>query len=375
MPSSSSREEAAAPVELLTLEARGNVMLEVAKGMFRLSHTELRREILAALTKSKELLKSKGVAYHELKAALTPRPGRIECAFLFDSTAINNSWYGLPVFNAVFPILDARASHSVLAGDLLSARLWQNQLLAHLRETVVKVRPFRFQHSSQYYLIYINNLTYAMLRTMHQMLAQKPFYIGHLDLTYASQFKAVVSTILSVSFLKHGRVVILSHPDDVSEDTNENNIGYPFENYGCRIVSIPDALFGLFLSYKIERPVWPGFEVDTEFALAAVHEDPGDLGSLPIVVAEDKYRYLLREKSHALEGLGTVDEDPLELTLLIRRKLAANYVYNLRYRPDHNVSLFNLVLEVASEATGRYRAVASIEYSGRDKGVRLVTLF
>ena len=67
---------------------------------------------------------------------------------------------------------------------------------------------------------------------------------------------------------------------------------YPFKENGYVCRSISDDLISVLLSYKIERPVFPGFDVDIEFALNAVSPMPMALGEFEIEVAEAKLNYL-----------------------------------------------------------------------------------
>lgn len=76
---------------LHTLNARGNIMLEVMRDHFKLDPNhmfhliqEMRRDVEVALSK-------KGISYDKLKSALVPAQDRREIALVFDTMAIDSS--------------------------------------------------------------------------------------------------------------------------------------------------------------------------------------------------------------------------------------------------------------------------------------------
>jgi len=363
------------PPTLLTLEARDNVMLEVMKSYFELDHADMRREILSALDETVALLKQKDIDYLRLKSALTPQPGRRECAFVFDTLKISATWYGLRVFERLMPLLDIRSSHSIRTGDLLDGSVSQEWLHSQLNRRLRQARSLDFQHSTQFYLVYVNNLSDGMVERVHRGLSAWQAYSGFIDFTFQSRLKAYVSSMLPVLCIKHRKYAIGGHPDDVDATANENETGYPYEDFGLTLRSVPDSFFGLFLSYKIERPVWAGFEVDTEFALSAVHEIPSALEALPVRVEPRKYEYLRSNKGGTLKRLGMAGVSGNQVQSLIRAKLAANYIYNLRYLPEHDVSLFDMVVEHQPERGTPIRTVVGLEYRSPEEGLRLITLY
>ncbi|PZM14359.1 hypothetical protein [Rhizobium tubonense] len=61
----------------------------------------------------------KGIKYADLKTALIPDRQLKEMALVFDRNAIQNNWYGLPVFRKVIPLFDRNSTHSVMVGTKL----------------------------------------------------------------------------------------------------------------------------------------------------------------------------------------------------------------------------------------------------------------
>ena len=177
-------------------------------------------------------------------------------------------------------------------------------------------------------------------------------------------------------FVKRESIVIIAHEDDRPNIENVNNTFYPFEEFGYQVRSIQEQHFNLFLSFKIERAVLPGYESDTEFALNALSQYIEPLTDLQIVIEEPKLEYLMREKTGSLSKAGIMSLGADGLKNLIRRKLAANYIYNLRYVQEHNVMLFNIILEVERPEGGdSTRMLLSLEYKPTDKYLRVITLY
>jgi hypothetical protein len=215
-----------------TLNARGNVMLEVARNYFSLSPTQMSREIQALRNEIEAVLATKGIRYDGLKSALVPDRKKREIALVFDTTRIDDGWYGLAVAKKLIPLLDKSSNHSILAGDYLGNNDNQDTRFAAMRAAVQLVRSTTFQHSSQFYIVYINNLTSAMVERIVGGLSSWEGFAGFADTTFASYFKLLLSTMLVNVCVKHGNVIIQGHEDDRSADEDVNMCGYPFEEHG-----------------------------------------------------------------------------------------------------------------------------------------------
>jgi hypothetical protein len=187
---------------------------------------------------------------------------------------IKSSWYGFDVMERVIPLFDRKGNHSVLLGDYLDRPDQERQLFIAFENAVQLRRDVEFQHPTQFYIVYINNLSDAMVQRFDEGLRDYPAYVGIAEMTYASTFKIYLSTMLVNSFIKHGNIILQGHEPDRADEEDVNMNGYPFEENGYSCRSISDDLFGVLLSYKIERPVFPGFESDTEFALNAISPTP-----------------------------------------------------------------------------------------------------
>jgi hypothetical protein len=73
-----------------------------------------------------------------------------------------------------------------------------------------------------FFCVYLNNVSPYLRRSLHDTLKDYRPYIGYADTTYASQFKAYLSQTLVPAYLKHGRIILQSHPDDEPPPENEN---------------------------------------------------------------------------------------------------------------------------------------------------------
>jgi hypothetical protein len=101
-----------------TLEARGNILLEIVRDRSRASDSAMRRLIWRAAEELMQMLSRRGIDYAELKSALVPRIDRAEIALLFDRTSIESAAYGWQIHERIIPLLRPTGSHSVLHGDL-----------------------------------------------------------------------------------------------------------------------------------------------------------------------------------------------------------------------------------------------------------------
>ena len=94
-------------------------MLEVIRDHFGVTAPRMRHVIQGLHGELIKTLSSKGIKYESLRAALVPVMDRQEAAFIFDSTAFDSGLYGRETFDQVLPLLEPKATQSLLVGDLL----------------------------------------------------------------------------------------------------------------------------------------------------------------------------------------------------------------------------------------------------------------
>jgi len=364
------------PKPLHTLNARDHIMLEVVRDYFKLSPDRMRREIQGMRHLVEETLARKGISYDSLKSALVPDRQRRDVAFVFDSTAIESAWYGYDVFERVIPLFDKTSNNSVLVGDLSDRPGQGNRLFEAFKEAVDFRRDVVFRHPTQFFIVYINNLTDTMVQRFDEGLQGYQAYVGLADMTFTSRFKIYLSTMLVNSFIKQGAIILQGHEPDRLPAEDVNMRGYPFEENGYVCRSVSDDYMGVFLSYKIERPVFPGFETDTEFALNAVSTTPMALSDFRIEVEEAKLDYLKNQKAGSMARAGLTTVDSAGLAAIIREKVSHSYIYNMVFDAKHNVTKFNIIIELRDAESGKStRLLAALEYRPADKVLRLITLF
>jgi len=351
-------------------------MLEVMRDHFKIPSSRMLLEIQAMRAELARVLDAKRISYERLKTALVPDRKRGEIALVFDSMAIEDGWYGNAVFTRLIPLLNPKSNHSILAGDYLGENKHQQVRFEALRDAVRLNRGVTFKHSSLFYIVYINNLTSAMIDRIETGLSDWVGFVGVADTTYGSLFKYLLSTMLVNVCVKHGRIIIQGHEDDRPASEDVNMVGYPFEEFGYHCRSVPGYLKGVFLSYKIERPVLEGFEVDTEFSLNAVNATPLPLDFFSVEVEEAKIAYLISNKADSLARAGMEKLSASELGERIKERISGSYIYNMTHDDDaHGVTKFNVILELSSPSAEKTRLLAALEYKSGPRKLRLITLY
>ena len=364
-----------------TLNARDNVMLEVMRDYFELNSDRMLTEIQAALTQTEQVLLSKGIKYNDLKTALTPNSQKREVVMVFDTTQIPDTWYGLPIHSRIIPLISKESNHSMLTGDYIGDEKMQGELYRMLSSEInlASNAEIEYLHSSQFYFVYFNNVTDTAITSFHTGLSDYKPYVGFVDTTFSSPFKTYISTILVNIGIKHRNFIITGHEDDRDNNENINVSAYPYEENGYICKSLQSSLFDLFLSYKIERPVFPGFEADTEFSLNAVNSTPVPLSNFRIRVDTEKFEYLLKNKSGSLKRAGLIESSPKNLETLIQEKISSNYLYNLSHNKQHGTTKFDILLELqvedVSSDISTIKIMVALEYIPDEKCLRLITLY
>ncbi len=358
---------------IYTLNVRDHIMLPVVRDHFGASTESLHKEIRRMHAETLSVLNTKGVKYSDLKTSLTPNIGKNEAGFVFDSTSINSGMYGSDIMGHILPLLDNRSSHSVLHGDFLGDD--QKFIYEVLTDSMVLSRSFTFKHSTLLFCVYVNNLTEAALNLLHTELGNYKAYLGYIPATYTTIAKIYLSTTLGGAFLKYKTKVLLAHEDDRSNTENVNLTNYWFDKYGFNILSLRSTLYSLFLTYKIERPVFDKNEDDASFSINSMTSSIIPLEECEVYLEDKKYKYLISEKYGKLEKAGIANIGQSGLINTIKAKITSNYIYNLTYMKNHNVIKFNVMIELPFE-NGGYptRLLVALQYLPEEKLVRVITL-
>lgn len=353
-----------------TIDARDNIMLEVMRSYFGVPPARMHREIRALVAETVGLLAAKDIDYAKLNKALVPQPNRREIALVFDTINMTESWRALPIHSRLLPALHRKSSRSILHGNYIGKN--QDAMYERLLNALQAVREVEYRHGTQFYIVYINNLTDLMVEALVGAFNGFHPYVGYADMTFWSPLKTHLSFTIGTSYIQHGNFIICPHEDDALPEQNWNLPGFPFEEFGYRLRSIAGDPFGVLLSYKIERPIYEGFEEDAEFSLNALHSNPLTLAELDIHVTSERFEYLRGTPGHGVRQseVQTVDE----LAALIGVKIRQNYIYDMIYDEDWDVSRFNVVLELG-EGAHRYRLRAGLKYLPEVKQLELITLY
>ena len=97
---------------IYTHNAKEYLQYPVVKSYFLLSDEDVYDMIEYEFTQLKKRLEIKNVSYDKLKRALIPNQdvGKFEICIVADSTLIDNSWYGLTIFEKLIPLLDKKSA-------------------------------------------------------------------------------------------------------------------------------------------------------------------------------------------------------------------------------------------------------------------------
>lgn len=356
---------------ILTVEARSNVMLDVVTKHFLLTDEQVFREIQTSIRHLRALLARKQINYLDLRRALVPSTDRNEMAYLFDWAAMETDLYGVHVMESLLSVLPKTSSRSVLAGDWVS----EIRPSVALRSTGIKLggslgSAGQGKLPDTLYIVYLNNLTASMALKIDEAFTALQGYVGTLDMTLGSLFKAMLSTMLVRDFVQHRSIVLLGHEDDRHENENHSLKLYDFKKFGFKVRSVPSWMYGSYLSYKIERPVFDFDASDSRFAVNAMTPAPTPLIDCDVILDETKLDYLMAEKSGSLKRIGLSGLSAATVAEQIRRKLLGSYIYNLARSESVRTLKFNIVLETAGA-----RCTCALEYQPNDRSLRVITLY
>lgn len=359
---------------IFTLDGRNNVLLPLLLDIFDLSNQECAKIVDGMLSALKEKLLEKNIEYEKLKSALVPvHKGKKEVAFIFDSSLIKDDWYGYVVFQHLLQGLNKESTYSILDGDIIADKLPLQVSKEIIFENLVQFNPTKFQHPSQYYAVYINNLTESQQNSIIGVLQSQVFFVGYVDMTFSSRLKTLLAYSLTPRGIKHKDIIILPHEDDCKDGENINNCGYPFEDYGLSVKSVGEMYYTLFLSYKIEAQF--SDPKDLSYSINAIYSNVTSVFKLPVYVSNEKLSYLKEQKTAIMEKLRLMEFSTEQLSCLIKERIKNGYFYNLEYLETYRVPKFNLSLELSTTEGHLRKVLVSLKYSTEQKRLELITMY
>lgn len=244
-----------------------------------------------------------------------------------------------------------------------------------MKEVLIPCNNSLYQHSEQYFLIYINRLTKQQLSRIVDGLRQYDWFTGFAEVDNHSFFKSYISNILVHSYIKMGSCVIGAHPSDYSDAENINMLGYPFEENGFSFISINEDSYGPFLSYKIETSF--GNEEDVGFSFNALFPKFNSIQKISLKLDEDKWvKYLCnveRDKAEIIQKLGFGIEDKEAFVKTVYDKICSNYIYNLELN-EHNILKFNVCIELPTISGNFRKTMISLKYFPEIGEISIITV-
>lgn len=364
-----------------TLNARGHLMLAAIREHYSWSDEKSFLEVQRFHQDFLSILSAKRISYDELRTALTPQTKKHEAAFIFDENRCDPERIaGVDAADALFKILPANTTHSILGGELSDDRDEIARRL--LADKAVVAKDLNFKHPCFCYVLYVNNLSGETLAAIHEGLKAHSGYLGYVPCTHGSLTKTFVTMGLMNLAIKHKNVVILGHEDDRPNTENHNLHLHDYTALGLAIRSVQSMYFGAFLSYKPEQMLLQETDDDLEIAIRAMSREAAPLSDFTVLVEDKKHEYLTTAKDGklSLAGLGNMTKSELEEA--IRFKMRSNYLYSLDWRDvpgttesaGYRGSYFNIMLEFPRKYGEPERITVALEFMPANKVLRVVTM-
>lgn len=367
---------------IYTFDTKNFLLYPVIKDYFKFNDSLVYETIQDGFKELENQLKLKNIKYKDLKGALVPTQDKEknETCFVFDTKILDKSNYGYYIFEKLIPLLDKESTYSILYGDyvdfLFNDSFSQKKLRKALNDVLVRCHESKYQHSTQYFLIYINRLTGRQRLKIVEGLYKFPWFTGFADVTYNSVFKSYLSYMLMPLCIKNKNRVIMYHTLDYLDNENINICGYPFENYGFTVLSINMDSFQAFLRYKIESIV-PDKD-DISFSLNALFPKFASIEQLKLKVSDNKWNNYLADKDKDKKGklielLKYKKSDKERFIKEIYKKICANYIYNLR-KNEFGDLLFNICIELPTINNHLRKTMIALKYNPDEGVMEVVTI-
>lgn len=327
-----------------------------------------------------EDLRSEGVDYEQLNAALVPKPDRLEVAFVFDSTkATEPNLYGYSFAEVWIPLLrrlgPRKTTYSL--GDVL---VLPNELTWEVLEKRLVGRPdFPRTHTNMYYALYVSNMTRNQLEQVHAALLESlEGYLGYVDCSTWNPLK--VGLILPQVGLRIGDTILTA-----ADEAGRGNLpGYPFEESGYRVVGVKEYLYEILLSHRRDNGV-PGWAAeDSSMALTALMGSREPLATTSVVVDASRLDYLKARHQPSLERAQLSEVTADELAQAIREKFETGLVFNLRSvagarngapAPELDAFMYSVQVEFLTKNGEMRRFQAGLKYTSATHASELVTFY
>ncbi|MGC5585949.1 hypothetical protein [Ornithinimicrobium sp. W1665] len=326
-----------------------------------------------------EKFKAAGVDYSELRNALVPQPGRHEAAFIFDSTRSEKDMYGYFFAEKWIPALKQHGPEktALRVGDILmlpNEFVWR-ELDRHL----VGPAGFPRQPHDQYFVVYMTNLSAGQLRHVDAALTgATEAYLGYVDCSTWNPLKAGMY-LPQVGLRLRDHIIT-----EMEDDGTANQVGYPCENSGFRVVGIEEYLYGPYLGHRLNNGVPAWADEDSALALTVLGGDRQPVTSTDVVIDEKRIEYLKGNHGSSLSRarLDALDKDALAAA--IKAKFTNGLVYNLRFKsgsrdgmlaPELDAMMYSVQVEFPDDDGEIKRYQVGLKYTAEAHTTEIVTFY
>lgn len=344
-----------------------------------LTSTQVGAVIRAEHRRVVEQLTAVGVEYLALRNALVPQPGRHEVAFIIDSTQARNGLYGYSMADTWLPIVRSVGSvkTAIRIGDIID--LPTDVVWAELEEKLVGPTDFPRLHCSEYFVVYLTNLSTNQLRNLHETLTvATTAYLGYVDCSVWTPLKA--GLLLPQVGLRVGNTIVTGS----DEEGTPNSYGYPFTEAGFDVVGISGELYGPFLGHRLDNGVSYRADQDSSLSLTAIGGNLNPAASTTITIDENRITYLGTGHGTSLTkaGLAQLGKDRVEQA--IEERLYKGLIYNIRFNdiytdgiptPEFNALMYSIQVEFPDLTGIMKRYQVGLKYTPESHTSEVVTFF
>lgn len=352
---------------IYTFNTRNNIIWQLVRNHFNTTAVDFNIEVNYHFQEFLRYLERKNLDYRKLNKALIPNrdKDKRELLLCFDTnkdSAINS--YDEHILTVIFPLLNNTTVHSIHIGDFICPREYQNRVKELLSKNLRYVKNSVWMDSSQYFFIYINNVTRDEKKNVLENLYNEKTYIGYCDFTYENELKDLLAYTLSSVCIKKGNMIIF--PSETADDHF-----HFFTKQGYKECPIIQEYYYSFLEYKIESSLL--YHIDVSDSLNAICPFYINLSDVNVCVKPDKLKYLNNVKAKIMKRSGMNHFTIEDLQKLLKEKIRQNYIFNLHFDEWGNIR-FNILFEIFC-FDKRVKVMAAFKYIPDKSRIDLITLF
>lgn len=362
---------------IYSINADSYLLYPVYKSIFNISDEKVFYMINDDFSYLKEELSNKGINYAELKSALIPNQdnSKNEVCLVFDTSLNDGSNYGMEIFSKLITLFNKVSTFSVLSGDyidIIEKDNSENILYYIFEKSIIFTKDCTYKYHNQFFLIYINSCCKTQFSIILKGLNDYCGFVGYAILNNSSAFKMYLSKILSSTFIKAKKKIILPHESDIRNEKNYNILNYPFEINGFEIKSINEERYHIFLDYKIETS-YPDPE-DVSFSINAIFPKFTSIEDIEFVISDDKWIYLNRSENGKGGILNSIEQlSRKDFTELVYKQIRSRYVYRLD-RNEYGALMFNVFIELSTQNGHIRKTTIALKYDPQYNKLFLITI-